>query len=348
METIWFWLVAFMLAAYVVLDRFDLGAGVLHLLIARTEPERQVVLRAIGPVWDGNEVWLIAGGGTLYFAFPLLYASGFSGFYLPLTIVLWLLVLRGIGIEFRLLLDSPVWRGFFDGCFSLSSMLLAVFFGVALANVLRGVPLQVDGYFFEPLWTDWRVGPEPGVLDWYTVTGGATALAALALHGATYIALKSEGQLNASAHRLVLRIWPLLLVLTMISLAATLYIRPHLLDNYYTSSIAVLIPLIVVASLLAVPIVARQRREMAAFLSSGIYLATMLAGAAAALYPTLLPGSGNPSRSITIFNAAAGRHALSVGLWWWTSGILLAIGYFVLVYRMARGKVRAPSTSIGV
>src|ERR1700726_2576899 len=118
MEPVWFVLVAVMIPAYVVLDGFDLGAGVLHLLIARTEEERVTVIRAIGPVWDGNEVWLIAGGGTLYFAFPLLYASGFSGFYLPLTIVLWLLVLRGIGIEFRLLLDSPVWRGFFDGCFS--------------------------------------------------------------------------------------------------------------------------------------------------------------------------------------------------------------------------------------
>ena len=176
METIWFWLVAVMIAAYVVLDGFDLGAGILHLLIARTEPERQVVLRAIGPVWDGNEVWLIAGGGTLYFAFPRLYASGFSGFYLPLTIVLWLLILRGIGIEFRMHFDSAVWRGLFDGFFALSSLLLAVFFGAALANVLRGVPLQADGYFFEPLWTNWGVGPEPGVLDWYTVIGGATTL----------------------------------------------------------------------------------------------------------------------------------------------------------------------------
>ncbi len=218
METIWFWLVAFMIAAYVVLDGFDLGAGILHLLIARTEPERQVVLRAIGPVWDGNEVWLIAAGGTLYFAFPRLYASGFSGFYLPLTIVLWLLILRGIGIEFRMHFDSAVWRGLFDGFFALSSLLLAVFFGAALANVLRGVPLQVDGYFFEPLWTDWRVGPEPGILDWYTVIGGATALTALAMHGATYIALKSEGDLNVRAQRMALRIWLPLLVLTTLSL----------------------------------------------------------------------------------------------------------------------------------
>src|SRR5881296_2908804 len=139
MEPVWFVLVAVMIIAYVVLDGFDLGAGVLHLLIARTEEERVTVIRTIGSVWDGNEVWLIAGGGTLYFAFPLLYASSFSGFYLPLNIVLWLLIFRGIGIELRMHLDSPTWRGFFDGCFAFSSVLLTIFYGAALGNVLRGV-----------------------------------------------------------------------------------------------------------------------------------------------------------------------------------------------------------------
>src|SRR6516164_1374668 len=144
----WFLLVTIMIAAYGVFDGFDLGVGVLHLFLARTEDQRRLLIRSIGPVWDGNEVWLLAGGGTLYFAFPLLYASGFSGFYLPLMIVLWLLILRGIGIELRTHLDSIVWRGFFDGCFALSSLLLAVFYGAALGNVIRGVPLRQDGYFF--------------------------------------------------------------------------------------------------------------------------------------------------------------------------------------------------------
>src|SRR5438105_6695214 len=148
----WFLLVAIMITAYVVLDGFDLGAGALHLLIAKTDQERRTILRSIGPVWDGNEVWLIAGGGTLYFAFPLLYASGFSGFYLPLMIVLWLLIFRGIGIELRMHLDSPTWRGFFDGCFAFSSVLLTIFYGAALRNVLLGVRLQHAGYFCLPVW----------------------------------------------------------------------------------------------------------------------------------------------------------------------------------------------------
>jgi cytochrome d ubiquinol oxidase subunit II len=179
----WYALVAVMLTGYVVLDGFDLGVGILHLFIARTEEERRMLIRTIGPVWDGNEVWLLAGGGTLYFAFPLLYASGFSGFYLPLMIVLWLLIFRGIGVELRMHLDSPVWRSMFNLAFGAASLLLAIFYGAALGNVLRGVPLERDGFFFLPLWTDWNVGPEPGILDWYTVIAGLVALVALSLHG---------------------------------------------------------------------------------------------------------------------------------------------------------------------
>src|SRR6267143_568552 len=193
METLWFCLVAVMIAMYVVFDGFDLGVGMLHLHVARTDSERVRVLRSIGPVWDGNEVWLLAAGGTLYFAFPLLYASAFSGFYLALMIVLWLLIMRGASVELRMHIDIGVWRSFFDGLFFFSSLLLAVFFGAALANVIRGVPLRADGYFFLPLWTNWQIGPEPGILDWYTVIGGVVALVALVIHGALYLAVKTEG-----------------------------------------------------------------------------------------------------------------------------------------------------------
>src|SRR5437667_11921867 len=146
MLTTWFLLVAGMIAAYVVLDGFDLGVGALYLFITSTDRERKLLLRTIGPVWDGNEVWLLAAGGTLYFAFPLLYASAFSGFYLPLMIVLWLLIMRALGVELRMHLESPVWRTFFDGMFFISSLLLAIFYGAALANVIRGFPLGAAGY----------------------------------------------------------------------------------------------------------------------------------------------------------------------------------------------------------
>src|ERR1044072_6828603 len=183
METLWFILVALMLTAYVVLDGFDLGAGIINLYVARNHEERSLVLRGIGPVWDGNEVWLLAAGGALFFAFPLLYASSFSGFYLPLMIVLWLLMLRGVGVELRSHVNDPLWWSFFDFVFSFASLLLAIFFGAAIGNVVRVVPLDAKGYFFEPLWTNFRAGSNPGILDWYTVLTGVLALVTLALHG---------------------------------------------------------------------------------------------------------------------------------------------------------------------
>src|SRR5271166_2924635 len=196
MATLWFMIVAVMVAAYVVLDGFDLGAGVIYLGASKTANERRTIMRAIGPVWDGNEVWLLAAGGTLYFAFPLLYASSFSGFYLPLMMVLWLLMLRGIGIELRAHMENPVWRGFFDFVFCASSALLTIFFGAALGNVVRGVPLAADHYFFEPLWTNFRAGANTGILDWYTVLTGVIALVTLTAHGSLYIAVKTEDELN--------------------------------------------------------------------------------------------------------------------------------------------------------
>jgi cytochrome d ubiquinol oxidase subunit II len=338
---IWFWLVAVMITAYVVLDGFDLGAGVLHLLIARTDPERRTVIRSIGPVWDGNEVWLLAGGGTLYFAFPLLYASGFSGFYLPLMIVLWLLILRGIGIELRMHLDSTVWRGLFDGCFAISSLLLTIFYGAALGNVIRGVPLNKEGYFFLPLWTNWRPGPDPGILDWYTVIAGVVALVALTIHGAYYVAVKTSGDLNQRSRQLAARLWPVLVLITLVSLWATLSIRPDALTNYRRYPVLFVIPVAVALSLATMFLHARRGNDKAAFLSSSAYLVFMLVGAAAAVYPNLLTSTTDPTLNITIYNAAAGRYSLSIGLVWWSFGMVLALGYFVFVYRMFRGKIAA-------
>lgn len=340
METLWFIVVAFMIAAYVVLDGFDLGAGVIHLFAARTEAERQTIMRAIGPVWDGNEVWLLAAGGTLYFAFPLLYASSFSGFYLPLMIVLWLLMLRGIGIELRAHMDNPVWRGFFDFVFCASSTLLTIFFGAALGNVVRGVPLGSDQYFFEPLWTNFRVGVNNGILDWYTVLTGVIALVTLTTHGALYIAIKTEDDLNRRARSSATRVWPLQLSLTIIGVIASVYIRPAVLDNYKHHAVGFVIPVIVFGALGMMMHAIRMQSDKAAFLASCMYIVGMLAGAAYALYPVVLPASTDPARSLTIYNAAAGHHGLSVGFIWWILGMILVMGYFFFVYRMFRGKVR--------
>jgi len=328
-----------MVVAYVILDGFDLGAGAIHLIVGRTDAERGTVIRAIGPVWDGNEVWLLAAGGVLYFAFPLLYASSFQGFYLPLMIVLWLLMLRAIGIEFRTHSKSSVWRGFFDVIFSVASALLAVFFGAALGNVIRGVPLGQDGYFFEALWTNWRVGADPGILDWYTVIAGVVALVALTMHGALYIALKTEGDVNVRSRKIVSVLWPVLLVVTLVSLIATLYIRPEVLTNYKRLPIGFAIPALVLGSLAAMFLYHRSNKEKPAFLASCLYLAGMLGGAAFALYPNVLPASTGEQYSLTIDNTMTGSYGMKVGLIWWIFGILIAIGYFVFLFRMFKGKV---------
>src|SRR4030088_1088322 len=202
MASLWFWIVAAMMATYVVLDGFDLGAGAIYLIAAKTNDERRRVLRAIGPVWDGNEVWLLAAGVTLYFVFPRLYASSFSGFYLPLTIILWLFILRGVGIELRAPIENRVWQDFFDVIFSISSILLAVFFGAALGNVVRGVPLDATGYFFEPLWTNFRLGSQTGILDWYTILTGVGALVTLTAHGGLWVQMKTSGEVSARAGKL--------------------------------------------------------------------------------------------------------------------------------------------------
>jgi cytochrome bd ubiquinol oxidase subunit II len=340
METLWFILVALMLTAYVVLDGFDLGAGVINLIVARNHDERRLVLRAIGPVWDGNEVWLLAAGGALFFAFPLLYASSFSGFYLPLMIVLWLLMLRGVGIELRSHVNDPLWWSFFDFVFSVASLLLAIFFGAAIGNVVRGVPLDASGYFFEPLWTNFRVGTQTGILDWYTVITGVLALVTLTVHGGHYLALKTEGALNRRSQRLALNSWWMLLLMTLLSLAATLYVRPQVLDNFRLRPWGWIIPVAVIVSLLMMRSFARREQYLRAFLSSTVYIAAMLSGAAFAMYPYLLPATTNPSFGLTIYNSKTGAYSLTVGLIWWLLGMVLAIAYFIFLYRSFRGKVR--------
>jgi cytochrome bd ubiquinol oxidase subunit II len=347
MGFIWFWLVAIMIVMYVLLDGFDLGVGILHPFVAKTEAERNISIRSIGPVWDGNEVWLLAGGGTLYFAFPLLYASAFSGFYLALMVVLWLLIIRGASIELRSQIHIAVWRTFFDGMFFFSSALLAIFFGAALANVIRGVPLGPDGYFFLPFWTNWLPGTNPGILDWYTVLGGLIAFVALSVHGALYLAVKTEGDLQERARKIARKGWIALMLLTAASLPASILVRRDTLDNYRAFPLAFAVPVLVLVALIGILVFSSRGEDHKAFGSSCVYLAIMLVGAAVGLYPRLLPSSNDPSMDITIAKALSGPHALHVGLFWWGLGMLLALLYFTVAYRMFRGKVTASSEGYG-
>jgi cytochrome d ubiquinol oxidase subunit II len=346
MGTIWFCLVAVMLAMYVLLDGFDLGAGAIHLLVAKTDDERRQVLASIGPVWDGNEVWLVAAGGTLYFAFPTLYASGFSGFYLPLIMVLWLLILRGASIEFRNHIKSAVWDPLWDFLFFASSLLLAVFYGAALANVVRGVPLDGSGYFFEPLWTDFQLGENTGILDWYTILVGVLALLTLVMHGALWIQLKTIGPVNERARKLCGRAWWGVVALTAIVTAVTFQVQPQVKENFLTWPLGFVLPLFAVAGLAGVAFELRKHEERKAFFASCLYLLGMLTSVVFGVYPMVLPAR-NPVYSLTVEGAKAGAYGLKVGVIWWTIGMILAAGYLTYVYRSFAGKVEVESDTHG-
>jgi cytochrome d ubiquinol oxidase subunit II len=348
MGTVWYCLVTVMLGMYVLLDGFDLGAGIVHLVVARTDAERRQVLRTIGPVWDGNEVWLLAAGGTLYFAFPGLYASGFSGFYLPLMIVLWLLVLRGVAIEFRNHFESPVWMPLWDVVFCFASLLLAVFFGAALGGVVRGVPLDARGYFFEPLWTNFRIGPETVILDWYSILVGLAAFFALAQHGALWVALKTAEPVSARAHSLARAAWWGTAALTAVVTFFTFRVQPQVPANLSAHPWGYIFPALAIAGLISVRWhLTRQRHDTRAFLASCAYLLGMLLSVVFGLYPNVLPASTNPAYSLTIQNTKAADYGLRIGLIWWAIGMALVCIYFVFLYRHFAGKVDVRSEGEG-
>ena len=340
METIWFIFVALMVTMYVLLDGFDLGAGAVHLFVARNDRERRTIIRAIGPVWDGNEVWLIAAGGTLFFAFPTLYASGFSGFYLPLIIVLWLLMIRGLSIELRGHINDPLWASFWDAAFFVGSSLLAVFYGAALGNVVRGVPLDESGYFFQPLWTDFSpFSSTPGILDWYTVLIGLLALTTLIVHGSNFIAVKTEDDLNARSRRIARGFSFATVLLTVVATPATFWVSPEMLRSFNERPYGYVLPLVAVAGLVGMVYFDLRSRDRGAFLSSGAYIVGMLTSTVFGVYPNVLPAV-DPANSLTIRNASASTYGMTVGLVWWSIGIVLAAVYFIVIYRLFRGKVR--------
>src|SRR5579859_1571628 len=269
MQTLWFILVAAMLSMYVLLDGFDLGAGAIHLFAAKNDEERRLILKSIGPVWDGNEVWIIAAGGTLFFSFPVLYASSFSGFYLPLIIVLWLLMVRGVSIELRSRFANTVWTAFWDGLFFIGSALLAIFYGAALGNVLRGVPLHGSSYFFEALWTDFNpFSANPGILDWYTILIGLLALSTLTAHGATYIAVKTPDPLSTRSRGIARVFWLATIVLLILGTIATWIVQPHISANYFSQPWGIVFPLIALAGLLGSGYFNLRKRDLPALLSS--------------------------------------------------------------------------------
>ncbi|HEX7300069.1 MAG TPA: cytochrome d ubiquinol oxidase subunit II [Solirubrobacteraceae bacterium] len=341
MATAWFIFLALMIAVYAVLDGFDLGVGALHRILARTDAERDEAAATIGPIWDGNEVWLIAGGGVLFLAFPKAYAAAFSGLYFGLIIVLWLLVGRGLGLELRRQIDNPLWRIACDTVFWLSSAALALTFGVALGNVVRGVPLGPDGYFHLPLFA---------ILNWYALLIGIFGLVVLSAHGARFLAWRASGGLADRAGRWARRLWWGELVLTVGLVWPTHTVRAEMFTSFQDHPWRLIFPALTLVALGAAYLSDRAGAWVGAFGASSVFIAGLLATAAAGLYPSVLPAREDHPFGLTVHNAASSDHALRVALFWWPVGIALAIVYFTLAYRLFLRPTRddEPRTVSGV
>ena len=334
METLWYIALTFALTVYILLDGYDLGVAMLFPFVATGEAERRMVRATIGPVWTGNEVWLIAASALLFLSFPKAYAAGFSGFYLGLMILLWLLMGRGLAFELRGHIEHPLWRRFWDTIFFWTGLSLAFLLGLFAGNVIRGVPLDADGYFFLPLWTDFRPGMSPGILDWFTVLTGLTMVALLALHGASYLAMKTVGPLQVRSRALArCAMFPAVLLLSAV-FAALPFVRTTFSVNFEIHPIGYLWVMIGLTALVSLVVSHSRQKQVAAFASSSLLVATFLVVISWGTYPNLLIATTDPAHSVTIDNASAGKDGLQAALWWLPLGLAVVVLYQILIHRM--------------
>ncbi len=343
METVWFCLLAMVAAIYGVLDGYDLGVGILYPFVGRTPKERNTLRHTILPVWDGNEVWLIAGGAILFFAFPRAYSAAFAGFYLAFFVLLWLLVPRGLALEMRGHVTGSLWRDFCDGSFFAASVALALVYGVALGNVLRGVPLNAQGYFFVPFWTILGIGPHPGVFDWYTLMAGISGLAILVVHGGAFLAMKSTEPMRARAMNAAQWGAPFAVAITTATVVVTPMVNHVLLHNFEAYPWAYSLPAAAAGIELAMLVFAWQRRERATFIASSCFILTLVGSAALALYPILLVSTTERSLDLTIYNSATSHYGLTVGLVWGGIGLVGAAFYSSFAHYLFRGRTHPGS-----
>ena len=340
-------ILVFMLTVFLVLEGWDFGAGLLHFVVGRNEADRGVVISAIGPLWIWHEVWLVAFGGMTFVAFPAVLASAFAGFYLALFLLLWCLILRGVAIEARGHARDALWREAWDFIFATSNLLLAVLIGVALGNVIRGEPLDADGNFTLSFFTDFGVHGRVGILDWYTVSIGIFIAALFAAHGASYLVWKTEGTVHGRSQRLARWLWPIVLFLLLGTAVETASVRPDLFTGMIHRPLAW--PALAggagggVAALLG----QWRRRELTAFAGSCVLISSLMAAGAVGVFPVMLHSTVAPENSVTAYSGVADAHGLRLALIWWPFAVVLAVGYFMFIYRYYRGKVRVEADMQG-
>jgi cytochrome d ubiquinol oxidase subunit II len=329
LNSIWFILIGVLLTGYAILDGFDFGVGILH-LFSRGEDRRRININAIGPVWDGNEVWLLTGGGALFAAFPMVYATVFSGFYLALMLLLVALILRAVSFEFRGKVDSPRWRTLWDWAFGMGSLLPALLLGVALGNILRGIPIDANGTF---------TGTFPGLLNLYSVLVGVLTLVLFVMHGAVYLTMKMDGAYREWVVKWINPCWIIFVILFILTTMYTFFEAGFLFAGILKNKLFWILLPVLFGSIIYLPVAIRTGKYFCGFLSSSIGIAAMIGLAAVSLFPRLVPSRLDLAYSLTVYNASSTPRTLSTMLIIALIGMPLVVGYTIFIYRVFKGKV---------
>lgn len=328
LNTIWYILIGVLIIGYAILDGFDLGVGVLH-LFARNNTERRIHINAIGPVWDGNEVWLLTAGGALFAAFPIVYATTFSAFYLALMLLLAALIFRAVSMEFRGKVDSDAWRRLWDWSFGLGSLLPSILFGVAVGNVLRGLPLEPGAVF---------TGSFLSLLNPYSIVIGLLSLTMFVMHGALYLTLKTEGELQERMGKIGSGMWIVFVVLYVIATVYTVFEARYLFEGLLSNPLFWIFFIILLGGVVYIPIGIKSRSFFRTFMASAAAIACIIGLSAVSMFPRFVPSSIDPANSLTIYNASSTDKTLTVMLIIALIGMPLVIGYSAYIYKVFKGK----------
>ncbi len=329
LQVIWFFILGVLIIGYTILDGFDLGVGVLH-LFARSEQERRINIKAIGPVWDGNEVWLLTFGGALFAAFPKVYATVFSGFYIGIMLILFALILRAVSMEFRAQVESEKWRPIWDWSLGIGSLLPAFLFGVTVGNILRGIPLDSNGNF---------TGTFVGLLNPFSLLVGVLSLIMFVKHGAIYMMLKTDGKIFRRMKNIASKTW---IGFTALFIVMTVYAfveAPHLFEGVLKNPVFWLFLFILFGSLIITPMMVNAANSGKAFISSSVTITGLIGITATGMYPTIVPALDNSMNSLTITNASSTALSLTTMLIITLIGMPIVLGYTIFIYRIFKGKV---------
>ncbi|MEA2030873.1 MAG: cytochrome d ubiquinol oxidase subunit II [candidate division Zixibacteria bacterium] len=328
LNTVWFVLFGILIAGYAILDGFDLGVGVLH-LFTRSDKERRISMNSIGPVWDGNEVWLLTAGGALFAAFPPVYATVFSGFYLVLILLLAALIFRAVSLEFRSKVDSQVWRRLWDMSFGIGSLLPAILFGVAVGNILKGIPINAEGTF---------TGTFLGLLNPYAILIGILSLIMFTMHGALYMTIKTDGELQERFSKWASGAWVAFVILYLLATLYTFFEAGYLFEGSFGKPFFWVFMVLLLIALVNIPITLKAGKHFLSLLSSSVVIASVIGLSAVSMYPKLVPSSIDLTNSLTAYNASSTPSALTVMLIITLIGMPLVIGYTIYVYHVFKGK----------